>query len=180
MSIEQGIRIGLFIIALTVAAVFDMKWRRVPNWLTVGFLGAGVFMSLVLQGPKAAGLSVLGSVIGLSVLLIPFARGWVGGGDAKLLGSIGAWLGPEGVVYGSLFGAVAGGVLSGIYFIVSDSFRREEMLTNLKLAIYLRAIPDLPERPHRFSPPYAVALSIGALCAFLYCNSQTVLFLGGK
>src|SRR5262249_11460458 len=43
-------------------------------------------------------------------LLIPFARGWVGGGDVKLLAGIGAWLGPLGTMWAGLWGVLLAGL----------------------------------------------------------------------
>ena len=43
---------------------------------------------------------------------MPFALGGLGGGDVKLLGALGAWLGVTNVVWLALYTGVAGGVLA--------------------------------------------------------------------
>ena len=45
------------------------------------------------EGPTTA---LLRWLIGVAIFFVPFALGGLGGGDVKLLGALGAWLGPSG------------------------------------------------------------------------------------
>lgn len=89
---------NLFFVAsvalLTVtAATIDLRSRRVPNWLTVTGLGAAVLLHTVMQGPAGIGFALLGFATGFGLLLILWLIGGAGGGDVKLMGAVGAWLG---------------------------------------------------------------------------------------
>ena len=53
-----------------------------------------------------------GWATGLALFVPLYALGGMGAGDVKLLGAIGAWLGPMGAVWTGLYGAIAGGVLA--------------------------------------------------------------------
>ena len=75
-----------------MAAFFDLKVRRIPNWL----IGVGAFLGVVINGLAGTSQlfqSVAGFVVAIVVLLLPFALGWIGAGDVKLFGVIGALLG---------------------------------------------------------------------------------------
>ena len=105
MASLQTLSLLLF---LGLAATWDVRTRCVPNWLVAAFgtlafvLAAG---SCGLGGLQQAGL---GSAVGLGSLLLPFALGFVGAGDVKFMGTAGAFLGAEGVVYAFLLGSVLG------------------------------------------------------------------------
>lgn len=84
------------VILLTAAAlVWDVRTRRIPNWLNVaGFLAGLVFHSL--QGGWAgAWFSLAGFGTGFGILFVLWLIGGGGGGDVKLMGAVGAWLGPN-------------------------------------------------------------------------------------
>lgn len=157
----------LFLTALAAACFFDIFVRRVPNWLSVGLLCAGLGARLAEYGWQAAGLGLLGALAGLVVLFYPFHRRWVAGGDVKVLMAMGAWLGPKWLLLALLVASAAGGVLSLFYLLRSGSEQRREILTNLRLTVYLRNIPDIGSRSKRESPPYTLALAAGAVTILL-------------
>ncbi len=87
--------------ALTVAAYTDCRWGIIPNWLTYPGMLAGLAFWAVAgwatDGWASAGAQAGGAAVALLVGLVPFMVlrliGVVGGGDAKLMGLIGAWTG---------------------------------------------------------------------------------------
>ena len=58
------------------------------------------------------GVSAAGWAIGIGLFLPLFLLGGMGAGDVKLLGAVGAWIGPTAVLYAGLYSALAGGVLA--------------------------------------------------------------------
>jgi prepilin peptidase CpaA len=104
-----------FAIALAVCAVAcatDLAARRIPNILTVGSALAGVAYHAVDSGASGAATALLGWLAGIAVFFVPFVLRGMGGGDVKLMGALGAWLGAAGVVWVALYTGVAGGVLA--------------------------------------------------------------------
>jgi prepilin peptidase CpaA len=101
--------VGLLALA---AVVCDVRTRRVPNALTFGAAGLALAYAGVSGGWPALAQSLAGLLIGLALFLPIFALGGMGAGDVKLLGSIGAWVGPSAVVSVALYGSIAGGVLA--------------------------------------------------------------------
>jgi prepilin peptidase CpaA len=96
---------------MLLAAVIDSQSRRIPNWLSLSLLAAGLvhsFMPNHLVGPVD---SLLGLLTGFGLTVLLFAIGAMGGGDVKLLSAVGAWVGPEVVLCIYLVEAVIGMVI---------------------------------------------------------------------
>lgn len=101
--------------ALTVtlaacACVTDLHSHRIPNALTVGGAGAAVAYHALTGGVPALGLSVAGWTLGVLLFVAPFALRGLGGGDVKLIGALGAWVGPGDMLSLALYTALAGAV----------------------------------------------------------------------
>ena len=88
---------------LAVVTFTDLRSRRIPNWLVLPFLLAGIVISPWRQnwpgigrslGWHGIGQSFAGFGIGLLVCGIFFWMGGMGAGDVKLAAAIGAWVGP--------------------------------------------------------------------------------------
>ncbi len=75
------------------AAISDLRTRKLPNWLTVPALVAALLMHTVINGLAGLGFSLFGFVTGFGILLVLWLTGGSGGGDVKLMGALGAWLG---------------------------------------------------------------------------------------
>ena len=97
---------------LLVATICDFRTREIPNWISIAIAIIAVTASST--GWLGIGLSwvIAGGIVGLMVGFGLFRFANLGGGDAKLIASLGLLLGPAGIVI-LLFGmAVSGGVLS--------------------------------------------------------------------
>jgi len=101
------------ITALVVAAVAcwtDLRTRRIPNVLTFGAAGAGLAFHVFVSGNPLTALA--GWITGVLLFSPLFLLRGMGAGDLKLLGALGAWLGPLMAFRIGLWSAVAGGVLA--------------------------------------------------------------------
>ncbi len=101
--------VGLF---TGLAAVTDLRSRRVPNVLTVPTALAGLAYHVI--APDGWGLvtSLGGFALGFVLLLVPALSGGGGMGDVKLLAALGAWLGPLYILMAFAASAVAAAVLA--------------------------------------------------------------------
>ena len=78
-----------------MAAVTDWRSRRIPNWLTVSGLVIGIAVNSAIHGWRGALNSLSGAALGLA-LLLPFVLiRSLGAGDWKLVGALGALIGPR-------------------------------------------------------------------------------------
>jgi prepilin peptidase CpaA len=159
---------ALLALGLLVATAYDVAERRVPNWLPVGLLTSGLLARLLFGGAGEAAWGLAGAAAGLLLLALPYLRGWIGGGDVKLLGACGGWLAPQLLLYAVLLGALAAGLISLLYLRRGSTALRRQILTNLKLTLLTRSVPEMPEvwdRPLRLSPPLAPAIALGCVAA---------------
>ena len=85
--------IGALILAFWLALP-TFGSRRIPNWLTVPAFAAGVAANSFYGGWAGLKLSLLGTLVGLGVLLPFVLLRSLGAGDWKLAGALGAFTGP--------------------------------------------------------------------------------------
>lgn len=102
----------LIILMMVICIYTDIKGRRIYNKALIPFLAAGFAANLLAGGWPGLLESSKGLLVGLGLLLIPFAMGGIGGGDVKLLAVIGAIKGPSFALSTFLAGAMAGGVMA--------------------------------------------------------------------
>ena len=119
-SVEMPVYYG-FISALLAASLIDLKYRIIPDRITLLFMALGLVLSPFVLPVTFTG-SVAGILLGGGVLfliaylyyLFKKTEG-MGGGDIKLLAMIGAFIGWKGAFFtlflGSFTGALVGGIL---------------------------------------------------------------------
>jgi len=159
-------------LALTcVAAVWDWQSRRIPNWLTVPGVVAGITLHSVLQGWPGARFALAGMGLAL-VLLLPlvYLRA-IGAGDWKLMGAVGALVGWQVlliVMFGSVFVA---GFMAMAQMIRAD--RGTETLRNLWtlikgfIAFGLVKNPNISlDNPGLLKLPFGVAVAAATIACF--------------
>jgi len=95
---------------LTFAVVFDLRTRHIPNGLTL----TGLLLGLLWHGASGVpGLVFAVEGIGVaSVMVIFWMARALGAGDVKLLGAVGALMGPVFLLWTVLGAIFAGGILS--------------------------------------------------------------------
>src|SRR4029079_1621319 len=104
--------VWLVTIVLIVAAVIDGFELKVPNWVTFPFIIGGWVFSFAVFGWEGLGWSLLGTVVGLALLMPAYAIGGMGAGDVKLLAGVGAWVWGTVTFYAFCLSAVFGGLIA--------------------------------------------------------------------
>jgi len=98
--------VWLVSVVLVVAAIIDGRQLRVPNWLTFPMIVSGWIFGAVTGGWAGFGESLLGTAVGLALLMPAYAIGGMGAGDVKLLAGVGAWVGATTTFYAFCVSAV--------------------------------------------------------------------------
>src|SRR5579871_3531434 len=87
------IEIGLCVLVL-VAAGYDLRRRRIPNWLAGAGLVFGLGLNSFLYEAPGLRLALLGMGLALVIYVPIYALHGIGAGDVKLMAAIGAIVGP--------------------------------------------------------------------------------------
>jgi hypothetical protein len=98
---------------LSLALVYDLLERHIPDALAAGGLIAVLMVCLVMD-PALAARGLGGAVRGMAVAVPLFTTGALGAVAAKLLIALGRFLGSEGRPIALLATAITGGIMSGI------------------------------------------------------------------
>lgn len=86
-------------IGTAVAAVFDIRYRKIPNKLVFPLFFAGILYQAIFFGLPGLWSATVGFAIGFGILFIQWIIGGGGGGDVKLMGAISVWLGKTLILY---------------------------------------------------------------------------------
>ena len=140
IAIQWGIVIGVSL----VAAVSDLRTRRIPNVLTFPVLISG----LVWAGWMGGLSGIVNSIAACMWLALPFLLLFIfaggGGGDAKLMGAIGAWLGvSEGTVV--LLCVMTAGIILSL-FKAAINRKLKAVLRNVYISVYTFIVYVLSRR----------------------------------
>ena len=151
---------------LILAALIDIRVQKIPNLLTIPTMFAGIIYHFLTTGWNGLIFSAGGLALGIALFLIPYIMGGMGAGDAKLMGAIGAIIGPRGVFLASLFTAVAGGIYALIVFLLNMQYFKgfiERSALTLKVFAFTRNFIPIPADESEKKPRlcYGVAIAAG-------------------
>lgn len=172
MNMETVITIIAAGALVSTAAVFDIRTRRIPNWLNGLFLVSGVAFHLMMNGIVGLGWSVLGCGTGLAVLLIPYCLRAMGAGDVKLMMALGAWIGATAAMYAFVYTAIWGGLL-GLWMMY-----RAGMLDGMFVRIYImvnEGVSTSSVNALRVESSACQPMPYGAVIALGYCTHAVLL-----
>ncbi len=163
-SFQSGVEI-LTALTVVTAALYDYKRRLIPNFITFPAIFTGLFIHWIHAGTSGFYFSLRGVTIGGGVFLILYIIGGIGGGDVKLLGSVGALVGGEKILIIIILTVLIGGIMAiGKLAFSSNRLNRLRYFIDLfqknQAAIYENNIDPLKD-----TIPYGVAIAAGTLMA---------------
>ena len=146
----------------TAAAFFDLATRKIPNWLP-----AAILFAAVLYHAGHGARDVLQTVCAVVVLLIAgtfaHARGWLGGGDVKLVVAVAAGFGLPRAADFLLYALASGGALALVAVIVAQRRSLGKAARSFAMVFAGGALPRMARSSLKI--PYAVAIACGAAIA---------------
>ena len=160
----------VFITFVATGAVSDLIFRKVFNVVIIAAVILGLGANLMYGGIPGLGTAVLGLLAGF-VFLFPFyLLGGIGAGDVKFLAACGAITGVKFLMWGTLYGAIFGGVYSIILLAVNRrAFKTlKEVATGLFLFLTARSRRSIEfDKSKAIHIPYVVFLSGGLILRWL-------------
>jgi prepilin peptidase CpaA len=157
LSLFQVVAVPL----LLFAAARDVATRLIPDGVSIAIALAGLATRALVGWPEAGFSLLLGAAMFL--LLLPLAaRGWLGGGDVKLMSAMAVGLAPPqtwDVIVATVF---AGGVLGLAYILGRHLVPQTRVAGQASLLRRVMAVEAW--RVRRRGPlPYAVAIAVGGI-----------------
>ena len=156
------------------AAVIDLRCRRIPNWLVIPCLSAGVIFSVEQRGLAGLGKSLGGIALATLALGVLVWLRAMGMGDLKLCAAVGAWVGFTQLAVALVATAIAGGVMALLWTTRNRAVKESldgagELLFGLPRRGF-RPHPTLVlDNPQAHAMPYAPAIAMGTLFSF-FCG----------
>jgi Flp pilus assembly protein protease CpaA len=187
----QDLTTILAIAVLIFAAYGDIRRRLIPNELSIALAVLGLVRMIVTGDWIAAPWTVAAAAAILVIGFLCFSRGWIGGGDAKLLAAVALLVGyrqlPDLLLIMSLIGGVIALVVIAIEKLrplmlplpiamqfVGASLRialwTEESLERL-LRLIRPSASRAAEAPSPRSVPYGVAIAAAGVAVLVFQSS---------
>ena len=102
----------LLAILVAVAAVFDIRFRRIPNWLVLAGIVVGLSWNVYASGWSGLGRGAAGLGLGFILYFPLYLIRARGAGDVKLLAAVGAITGPANCFWIFFLTALLGGLIA--------------------------------------------------------------------
>ncbi len=162
---------------LVIAAVIDGAILKVPNWLTFPFILSGWAYGAVAGGVAGLGYSLLGTFVGMLLLLLLRNRGGMGAGDVKLLAGVGAWLGTGVTLYAFAATAIVGGIMAIAMIAWSGNWLKHYAMA-LQIVQEWKTVRQ-PEtlaaiarerKPRMLLLPYGIPMAVGSILYFAFAG----------
>ncbi len=169
------VMVGLLVL---VAGIYDILWRRIPNWLVIpGFL-IGVLLNPFIHANDVVWSDRWGAPLGFALAMATYLplyllRG-MGAGDVKLAAAIGALVGWQAWIIIFILSGLLGGVLAVILMVAKG--RARKTFSNIGYILWEMAHfrpPHLRNEELDIANPHAMTLPHGAVIAL-----GGLLFLG--
>jgi prepilin peptidase CpaA len=155
------------LLCATLSAVYDVRSRRIPNFITLPSIALGLLLHAVCGGWRELATAAAGGLICGLIFFVFYLAGGMGAGDVKLITATGCIAGLSLIGHLLIFTALAGGVMS----IGLALYRRQLVETwhNMHaLAVHHRIMGLTPHPQFNISNertlrlPYALAIAAGS------------------
>jgi prepilin peptidase CpaA len=162
------------IAACCVAAVIDVRRRKIPNRLTIPLFLSGIAFWILTRGLGGLGETLGGVVVAGLPFYVLWMIGGGGAGDAKMMIALGAWVGIEDAAIVAIAVGLAGGLLSIGYALARGRLtiamaNTGWMMLTLPMVVFgQRARVSPPSGDEPVKTPYSVAMLAGTCAAAIW------------
>jgi prepilin peptidase CpaA len=164
---------AIAVIFIVACCVVDARTRRIPNVLSASAMLAGLALNAMYFGVAGLGVS-LGGLLAAGAVLVPaFAVGGLGAGDVKMMGAIGALLGPQLALAALGLGMIFGGLIMLAHLARRGRLREKlgstwAMVAAASLARSVEPLRGPAADPDAIALPYSVPLGLGTVAVLIF------------
>jgi len=159
-------------IVLLIATINDIRFHRIPNWLTYPTILIAVAYHAITKGVDGFLFSLGGIGFGIGVLIVPYLMGAIGAGDTKFMAAIGGLLGPGGAFLTYLFSAMIGGMFALLFLATDRGFKESAIKYEKVLSLFFFKLKGEPNSSPRGEKEtrlcYGMAIGLGAVCSVVW------------
>jgi len=162
-------------VTLIVAAVIDGYALKVPNWITYPLVFSGWAYSGIFFGWEGLGWSLIGTLVGLALLLPLYSIGGMGAGDVKLLAGVGAWVWASVTFYAFCLSTIFGAVIAIGMVLYRRAWRKHRDQTMMILGEIMTirdpnqlAAIAAERKSSMLLLPYGIPIAIGTIAYFAW------------
>ncbi len=178
MEKEFGYSAAATLCALFGAA-FDLKSRRIPNFITGPALLTGLLFHGVLDGWRGVGTSLAAGLLCGLIFLVFYLGGGMGAGDVKLITAVGCLAGSANSPYLLILTSLAGGAMAVLLAVLRGQLK--QTLSNVGTLASYHAREGLTPHPEinvlnasTLRLPYGVAIFAGSCITLMLSGSSKV------
>jgi prepilin peptidase CpaA len=147
-----------FPLLMIYAAFSDLFTMTISNFVSLALAAIFFALALILGMPVAEiGLHAAAGLLVLVLTFFMFARGWIGGGDAKLAAATALWIGFDHLADYGLCAALLGGLLTVLILVM----RRHPLPAILIRQGWIARLHDKGS-----GVPYGIALALAGLLLY--------------
>jgi prepilin peptidase CpaA len=175
LSVSENWPIWLLSVVLVVAATIDGWKLKVPNWITYPLIVSGWVYSVAYFGWEGLLWSLLGTAVGLLLLLPAYAIGGMGAGDVKLLAGVGAWVWATTTLYAFCVSAIIGGAIAVVMVISRRTWYHhiDQFWAIVNEILVIRnpeklAVIAAERKSRMLLLPYGIPIAIGTIVYFVW------------
>jgi prepilin peptidase CpaA len=158
---------GVLVVVLVSAAIDDVRTSKIHNWITypamlVGLIGH-CFGGVDIDAQRLGfGGALIGLLVGFAPMFLAWRAGGVGGGDAKLMGAVGALTGWKFALATLVYGLMVAGLMAIIVMLRKRIMRRTfKRVWWFVVQVVMRSKPDDPSDADSPTIAIGLALAIG-------------------
>jgi len=176
-ALVRNWHVWLVTVTLIVAAVIDGYKLKVPNWITFPMILGGIAFNVATGGWEGLLWSLLGTAVGLALLMPAYAIGGMGAGDVKLLAGVGAWVGSTTTFHAFCWSAILGGVIALLMILARNGWRKhgKQFQTIVTEVVTIGSPTELStiaakRKSSMLLLPYGIPIALGTIAYFYWAN----------
>ena len=170
MSLPPPVLCVVIILIAGLAAIYDLRSRRIPNWISLSGAILGLSLNASLAGWFGLRAALLGAGFALLVYVPLYMLRGMGAGDVKLMAAMGSLVGPANWIYLFMLTAITGGLVALV--VITTRGGVGKTLRNIAVAFRQLASFRAPyaanpaldiTHPKAATLPHAAVIAAGAL-----------------